>query len=408
MGKWEERIFDDLKESNLIGLVRNTKQQSFEFEFDYLKMNNITNDGELYLNSIVKVNASKDELKKYTLKKGDFLFNTRNSVELVGKTAVYDVRSPKPMLFNNNIMRSRFKKDFNPYFINYQFQSSEFKERLEKIKSGTTNVAAIYYKSLKDIMLKFPPIAEQQRIVAKLDALFVEIDDAICLLKENIAHTRALMGSVLDEEFGKLEKLSSKKEKLKNITTKIGSGSTPRGGQKSYKSSGISLIRSMNVHDCFFKDKNLAFIDDEQADKLKNVEIQENDVLLNITGASVARCCIVDSSYLPARVNQHVSIIRTDESILPEFMLYFLVSPKMKSKLLYDSAGNATREAITKSMIEFIELPIVSIEIQQHLVDKIKESFRLCDELTKTETQKMSHLKSLKSSLLDQAFKGEL
>lgn len=277
------------------------------------------------------------------------------------------------------------------------------------IDSGTgATVKGVKLDLVKNLIIPLPPLLEQQRIVTKLDVLFADIDEAIGLLEENIAHTQALMGSVLDEEFGKLEKLSSKKEKLKNITSKIGSGATPRGGQKSYKETGISLIRSMNVHDCFFKKKNLAFIDDEQADKLKNVEILENDVLLNITGASVARCCIVDSSYLPARVNQHVSIIRTDVSVLPEFMLYFLVSPKMKSKLLYDSAGNATREAITKSMIESIEVPIVSIENQQRLIDKIKESFRLCDELTKTETQKLNHLRSLKSSLLDQAFKGEL
>lgn len=289
------------------------------------------------------------------------------------------------------------------FYLNYFCQLFDF-FTLNK----STTLPSLAKRDLKEIKIPLPPLPEQQRIVAKLDVLFAAIDEAIGLLEENITHTQALMGSVLDEEFGKLEKLSSKKEKLINITIKIGSGSTPRGGQKYYKASGISLIRSMNVHDCFFKEKNLAFIDDVQADKLKNVEIQENDVLLNITGASVARCCIVDSSYLPARVNQHVSIIRTDESILPEFMLYFLVSPKMKSKLLYDSAGNATREAITKSMIQSIEVPIVSKEIQQGLVDKIKESFNLCERVAKIESENLNHLKSLKSSLLDQAFRGEL
>jgi len=99
-------------------------------------------------------------------------------------------------------------------------------------------------------------------------------------------------------------------QNLSEVSVKIGSGSTPRGGRKAYKSEGISLIRSLNVYDDGFKIKGLAFIDDEQASKLSNVVVEENDVLLNITGASIARCCVVPSDLLPARVNQHVSIIR--------------------------------------------------------------------------------------------------
>ena len=80
---------------------------------------------------------------------------------------------------------------------------------------------------------------------------------------------------------------------LKQITTKIGSGATPRGGKQAYKKEGISLIRSMNVYDNRFKYKNLAFIDEDQAAKLKNVIVEKGDVLFNITGASICRsfCC---------------------------------------------------------------------------------------------------------------------
>lgn len=76
---------------------------------------------------------------------------------------------------------------------------------------------------------------------------------------------------------------------LKDITTKIGSGATPRGGNNSYKNSGISLIRSLNVYDFKFEYDDLAFIDDEQAAGLSNVQMERYDLLLNITGASVAR-----------------------------------------------------------------------------------------------------------------------
>src|SRR5258706_16338327 len=105
--------------------------------------------------------------------------------------------------------------------------------------------------------------------------------------------------------------MSERKEyKLKDITSKIGSGATPKGGGNNYKAKGISLIRSQNVLDFKFSYDGLAFIDDEQADDLKNVIVKEDDVLLNITGDSVARVCKVPKEILPARVNQHVVIIR--------------------------------------------------------------------------------------------------
>lgn len=159
--------------------------------------------------------------------------------------------------------------------------------------------------------------------------------------------------------------------KLKELTTKIGSGATPKGGEKAYKSSGISLIRSLNVHDCFFKEAKLAFIDDEQANGLKNVVVESGDVLLNITGASIARCCIVPNEFLPARVNQHVTIIRPTEYVDSKFLNYLIVNPKFKSQLLWQGAGGATRQALTKAMVEELNIPIPSLPEQKRIVEKL-------------------------------------
>ncbi|MCK8106002.1 restriction endonuclease subunit S [Pseudoalteromonas sp. 2CM41L] len=159
--------------------------------------------------------------------------------------------------------------------------------------------------------------------------------------------------------------------KLKELTTKIGSGATPKGGEKAYKSSGISLIRSLNVHDCFFKEEKLAFIDDEQANGLKNVVVESGDVLLNITGASIARCCIVPNEFLPARVNQHVTIIRPTEYVDSKFLNYLIVNPKFKSQLLWQGAGGATRQALTKAMVEELNIPIPSLPEQKRIVEKL-------------------------------------
>jgi len=122
--------------------------------------------------------------------------------------------------------------------------------------------------------------------------------------------------------------------KLRDLCTKIGSGATPRGGKESYLDEGpIALIRSQNVLDFFFSYDGLAFIDEDQANQLSNVELQKRDVLLNITGDSVARVCQVPSALLPARVNQHVSIVRPDSSkLIPEYLKYFLLNATLSDQ----------------------------------------------------------------------------
>ena len=154
---------------------------------------------------------------------------------------------------------------------------------------------------------------------------------------------------------------------LKDVCIKIGSGATPRGGKEAYKETGISLIRSQNVLDYSFSTDGLAYIDDVQARQLENVTVQKDDVLLNITGDSVARACIVNNQYLPARVNQHVAIVRgNSEIVLQSYILYFL--QMKKSELLQIASGGATRNALTKAMIEGLEINVPSLDMQHKIV----------------------------------------
>jgi type I restriction enzyme, S subunit len=158
------------------------------------------------------------------------------------------------------------------------------------------------------------------------------------------------------------------KTQLQNITTKIGSGATPRGGNSVYKQSGISLIRSQNVYDFEFKVDGLAYIDEKQAARLANVEVQPNDVLLNITGDSIGRCCIVPNEYLPARVNQHVAIIRANHLSVPRFLLYYINAPRNKTDILNRVHGG-TRRALTKGIIEALEIELPPLPIQQRIAE---------------------------------------
>ncbi|MBI4322554.1 MAG: restriction endonuclease subunit S [Chloroflexi bacterium] len=160
--------------------------------------------------------------------------------------------------------------------------------------------------------------------------------------------------------------------RLGDHCSKIGSGSTPRGGESVYQQDGVSFIRSQNVYNGRFAEQGLAHLDEEQADHLKGVTVESGDVLLNITGDSVARCCRVPDEVLPARVNQHVAIIRPKPGEFDSrFIGYFFISPFMQDTMLSLAGGGGTRKALTKEMIERFEVPRPPRPVQEAVADTL-------------------------------------
>jgi len=291
----------------------------------------------------------------------------------------------------------------------FQLLSSPYvNEQFHTLASGSV-VKNISGDLVKKVILPIPPLPEQQKIVAILDEAFGAIEKAKANAKLGLTHAKELFESYLQSVFE--NKGEGWEEKtLGEITTKIGSGATPRGGNSSYKLEGISLIRSMNVHDFTFRDKNLAFIDEAQANALSNVTLQEDDVLLNITGASIARCCLVPKEYLPARVNQHVSIIRAKKEIInPLFLSFLLTSKFYKDKILKTGEQGATRQAITKAQLEnFIIIFPKTLKEQMEILNNSNTLSEQTKALEKIYQQKINDLDELKKSILQKAFNGDL
>ena len=160
------------------------------------------------------------------------------------------------------------------------------------------------------------------------------------------------------------------KASLGTLTTKIGSGATPRGGSSVYTSDGVSFIRSQNVYDSRFESNGLVHIDDAAAADLNGVAVQAGDILLNITGDSVARCCIAPRGILPARVSQHVMIIRPHPEMLDSrYLQGLLVEPQMKSYLLTLAGAGATRPALTKDQIARLEVLLAPLSEQRAIAE---------------------------------------
>ena len=371
----------------------------------FLRITDIQDD-QVDWDNVPYCKIEKADLPKYRLASGDIVFARTGAT--TGKSFL--VNEPPEAVFASYLIRLRLlDKKLLPEFVLLFFQTAGY---WQSIKDGSSGSAQGGFNATKlgALTIPVPPLAEQQRIVGLLDEAFEGLATAKANAEKNLQNARALFESHLQSVFTQRGK-GWVENKLKSITTKIGSGATPRGGGESYKDEGISLIRSLNVHDLGFKYAKLAFLDDAQADELSNVEVQRRDVLLNITGASVARCAIVPDDVLPARVNQHVSIIRpVAEKLDADFLHYLLISRPYKDQLLKTGEeGGSTRQAITKAQIQdfTVEYP-AKLKDQKIIVVKLDAMLAETQRLARIYERKLAALAELKKSLLHQAFTGEL
>jgi type I restriction enzyme S subunit len=155
-------------------------------------------------------------------------------------------------------------------------------------------------------------------------------------------------------------------------------------GLTSTSNQGVALIGSQNVYDDSFSFSRLAFIDDDAAAPLAGVTVERGDILVSITGDSVARVNRAPAEVLPARVSQHVAIVRPDQGELDaRFLHATLVAPATKARLLALASAGATRKALTKAMLATFELRIPDIREQRAIAtvfdaldDKIESNRR--------------------------------
>lgn len=243
----------------------------------------------------------------------------------------------------------------NEDYLMMWFRRPEF-DRLCWLRTDGSVRGGITWDDICRMKVPVPPLDEQIEIVQSYQA----ITDRIALKKQINDNLVATVTAIYRKMFIEGDRIYPTVP-LKQLCSKIGSGATPKGGKTAYQESGISLIRSTNVFDYAFSYDNLAHISDEQADQLSNVIVEENDVLFNITGVSVTRCCIVPADVLPARVNQHVMILRP-KTVTPMsyYIMTTLCSAENKAKLMGIAQSGSTREAINKQEIESFSIPLPS------------------------------------------------
>lgn len=190
--------------------------------------------------------------------------------------------------------------------------------------------------------------------------------------------------------------------RLGEITTKIGSGSTPLGGKKIYEKTGIQFIRSQNVWDTGLELDDVVYIKEEIHKKMDGTRVFQGDILLNITGASIGRTCVVPSNFNEGNVSQHVSIIRIALPSITRFIHFFLQSSYLQSRIMDVQVG-VSREGLSKKNMELFVIPIPPLSEQNRITQKLDYLTKVCTELENKVKENQNNSKILMEAVLNEA-----
>jgi len=278
---------------------------------------------------------------------------------------------------------------------------------------------------LSNQALAVPPEPEQRAIAAfldretaRIDALVAKKERLIELLQEKRtalitrAVTKGLDPTVPMKDSG-VEWLGEipahwEVKRVKHVTTKIGSGKTPTGGAEVYVSEGVMLIRSQNVHFGGLVLDDVAYIDSETDAQMAGSRVQDGDVLLNITGASLGRCCVARLGDKRANVNQHVCVIRPKgAAYISEFLAAALASHSGQAQV-FTTENGISRDALNFEQIGELVVPQPLLEEQRAIAVRLESQAARIDALLAKVRDAIDRLKELRTALISAAVTGKI
>ena len=398
---WEQRKLGEVCE--IKDSARITNSEWSESGIPYIRASDVTNentDGVLFI-SQERYEFYKNRTGAPT--KNDVLFNGGGEI---GKSLL--ITDEKPIYVQGGAVlyaRTSKSRELVGQYLKTYFETTNAKSYIDAASAGGT-MRHFTLKPSQKMRILMPSVEEQE----KIGGYFVNLDRLITLHQRKYDETKTLKKYMLQKMFPQNgEKVPEirfdgftedwEQRKLGDITTKIGSGKTPKGGAAAYKDDGIALIRSQNVNGDRVDLSDVVFIDEQTDEDMKNSRVLKGDVLLNITGASIGRSAVFTRE-LRANVNQHVCIIRTKGSdASPEFIQLNIISSNGQNQIDSFQAGGG-REGLNFHQIGKMEFLYPGIEEQQ----KIGQYFANLDHLITLHQRKCDELQSIKKFMLQNMF----
>lgn len=371
-----------------------------------------------YKRGYISLEDHKRFQRKVSPKKGDIFIvksgATTGNVGLAITDQVFDIWSPLALVRGDSSVVEQ-------EFLYYLLLSNIFRVQVEQGWSYGTQ-QNISMKTLGNIKIIVPPLEEQKIIIKYLHNKCTQIDTIIAkeqsVIEKMQEYKKAIITQAITRGLNSSAKMKKtgfewigmipkhwNVKKIKYLTSKIGSGKTPKGGSDIYVDEGVLFIRSQNVYDGYFDLSSAVFISHEIDCTMSNTRVYRDDVLLNITGGSIGRSCLYESDEL-ANVNQHVSIIRCNSQMRPKFMQYFWNSSIGKTSIdIYQSGAN--REGLNFFGIGNTVVPTPELYEQDKIISYLDDK---CDSIDRVISQKLTIIDTLaeyKRSLIYEVVTGK-
>ncbi|MCL5073557.1 MAG: restriction endonuclease subunit S [Actinobacteria bacterium] len=322
---------------------------------------------------------------------------------------------------NQSIIGIENSKDYLSWFIFYYLTSQKY--QILSNQSGGAQ-GGVTKQDIENIIIPKLPISEQEKIVSFLnnrtkliDELIEKTKQKIELLKEkrtsliNHCVTKGLNPNVEMKDSGVewIGKIPSHWSliQLKYLISKVGSGVTPRGGSNVYCDEGIPFLRSQNIQFYGLELDDVVFISKEIHEQMSSSKVIPNDVLFNITGASIGRCFHITPNSAEYNVNQHVCIIRPNEMILTKFLYYCLRSDLGQIQIYLNNTGSGKEGLNFQNIKSFLLIKISKTE-QRQIVDYLDSQIQKIDTLIEKENKRIELLKEYRQSLISEAVTGKI
>ncbi len=367
--------------------------------------------------------ASAEQVKKFTLREGDTIITKDSETPDDIAIAAYVPQNMPGVICGYHLSMVRPREVTCGAFVKRLFDSIYVKSCCAVYANGLTRVGLGQY-ALDNLEMPFPPVSEQQTIAAfldretaKIDALIAEQQRLIELLKEKrqavISHvvTKGLNPNAPMKDSG-IEWLGEVPKywdvtRLGFLCKKIGSGKTPLGGSETYIDSGVVFIRSQNVYDEGLRLDDVVYISEQTDSEMYWSRVNSGDILLNITGASLGRTCLVPNNFEPANVNQHVCIIRLIEAELGSYIAMVMKSSCLKAQIDAAQTG-AAREGLNFGVISKLTFALPPISEQQNIAAFLDRETAKHDTLTAEAKTAITLLQERRTALISAAVTGKI
>lgn len=330
---------------------------------------------------------------------------TTGKVSFVGDSFPYHYA-----VINEHLFAIKISSKLNRKWIFYQLWSQSGREQILLDFRGAAQ-GGISSKFIELVKVVIPPIAEQHRIVSKIEELFSGLDKGIESLKTAQAQLKVYRQALLKHAFeGKLTSDSSEtvwpEKPLGDLLDFLTSGS--RGWAQYYATEGDLFIRAQNIKHDLLELDDIAFVLLPERTEGLRAQVRKGDLLITITGANVTKSALVERDIGIAYVSQHVALCRLTTEVIPRFLYWFIVAEAAGRKQLNDMAYGAGKPGLNLENIRSVRVSLPKLPEQQRIVELIEERLSEADQLEQTISTSLQQAEVLRQSILKRAFSGQL